>query len=145
MQLGQKKLLHFLGNWAINTLAVAVAALILHNHIHYKTPLALLMASLLLGILNAFVRPVLMFLALPLLVFTLGLFTLVINALLLYFVGVLMGPAFEVDSFGFAFLGALIISVVAIALNVMTGMGGSRVTFRRRPPDKKSDDDVIDV
>ena len=47
----------------------------------------LIVASLLLGILNAFVRPILMLLALPLLIFTLGLFTLVINALLLYFVG----------------------------------------------------------
>ena len=83
MQPGTKKLLHFLGNWAINTLAVAMAAIILHNHIHCKTPADLIIASLLLGILNAFVRPILMLLALPLLIFTLGLFTLVINALLL--------------------------------------------------------------
>lgn len=150
MQPGQKRLLNFLGNWAINTLSVAVAALILRNHIHYKGPVSLIIASLLLGVLNAFVRPILMFLALPLLVFTLGLFTLVINALLLYFVGVLMGSNFQVDSFGFAFLGALIISIMSIFLNIMTGMGGNtRVTFRRgppppRPPDKK-DDDVIDV
>ena len=98
-----------------------MAAIILHGHIHYETPADLIIASLLLGILNAFVRPILMLLALPLLIFTLGLFTLVINALLLYFVGVLMGPYFQVDSFGFAFLGALIISIVSIALNVLTG------------------------
>lgn len=149
MQPGQRRLLNFLGNWAINTLSVAVAALILHNHIHYNGALSLIIASLLLGVLNAFVRPILMLLALPLLVFTLGLFTLVINALLLYFVGVLMGPYFNVDSFGFAFLGALIISIMSIVLNIMTGLGGSaRVSFRRGPPppppDKK-DDDVIDV
>jgi putative membrane protein len=91
-----------------------------------------------------------MLLALPLLIFTLGLFTLVINALLLYFVGFLLNPSFYVDSFGYAFLGALIISIVSIALNVLTG--GSRVTVRhqRRPPPPKnsSDDDdkpVIDV
>lgn len=150
MQPRTRKLLRFLGNWAINTLAVAVAAIILHNHIHCDKPADLIIASLLLGILNAFVRPILVLLALPLLIFTLGLFTLVINALLLYFVGVLMGPYFQVDSFGFAFLGALIISIVSIALNIFTGAGGTRVTVRRRPrpPEDRHDGGngpVIDV
>jgi putative membrane protein len=146
MQPGTKKILRFLQTWAINTLAVALAAIILRSHIHYGQNTDLLLASLLLGILNAFIRPILMLLALPLLIFTLGLFTLIINALLLYFVGVLLTPHFEVDSFGFAFLGALIISVVSIALNVLTG--NARVSIQRRPPPKKSDDDdkpVIDV
>jgi putative membrane protein len=151
MQPGTIRLLRFLQSWIINTFAVLVAAIILRGHIIYKSPSDLIVASLLLGILNAFVRPILMLLALPLLIFTLGLFTLVINALLLYFVGVLMGPHFQVDSFGFAFLGALIISIVSLALNVLTG--GARVTVRRQrrpPPPKKSggdDDDkpVIDV
>ncbi|HUE36317.1 MAG TPA: phage holin family protein, partial [Candidatus Acidoferrum sp.] len=73
------------------------------------------------------------------------LFTLVINAVLLYFVGVLLSPHFQVDSFGFAFLGALIIAVVSLALHVLTG--NARFTIRRGPPPpgKKSDDDVIDV
>ena len=148
MQSGTKKILRFLGNWAINTLAVAVAAIILHNHIHFEKPADLIFASLLLGILNAFVRPILMLLALPLLIFTLGLFTLVINALLLALVSTLLKPAFQVDGFGYAFLGALIISIISIALNVMTG--GARVTVqRRRPPPKRPGDDddkpVIDV
>jgi putative membrane protein len=149
MQQGQKKLLRFLGTWVINTLAVAVAVAILRGHITYQNWQYLLIASLLLGLLNAFVRPVLMLLALPLLIFTLGLFTLVINALLLYFVGFLMAPHFQVDSFGFAFLGALIISIVSILLNLATGnTGNARFSIRRGPPlapDKKKDDDVIDV
>ncbi len=143
-----RPLLRFLGSWLINTLAVLVAAIILHGHIRYQTPAYLIVASLLLGILNAFVRPILMLLALPLLIFTLGLFTLVINALLLYFVGVLMGPYFQVDSFGFAFLGAIIISIVSIALNALTGMSHTRITFQHRPRPPKSDKDdgpVIDV
>jgi putative membrane protein len=89
-----------------------------------------------------------MLLALPLLIFTLGLFTLVINALLLYLVGILLEPHFKVDSFGAAFLGALIISVVSVALNILTGAGSTRVTFSRRRPPPKSDGDngpVIDV
>ena len=83
MQPGTGKFLRFLGNWAINTFAVLIAAIILRGHIHYANATDLIVASLLLGILNAFVRPVLMLLTLPLLIFTLGLFTLVINALLL--------------------------------------------------------------
>jgi putative membrane protein len=145
MQAGRKKFLRFLGNWAINTLAVAVAAIILHKHIHCEKPVYLIFAALLLGILNAFVKPILMFLALPLLVFTLGLFTLVINMLLLYFVGVLMKPYFEVDSYGAAFLGALIISVVSVALNVLTGNARVSVQRRRRPPKGPGDGPTIDV
>ena len=149
MQPGTKKILRFLGNWAINTFAVLVAAIILQGHIAYKSPADLIVASLLLGILNAFVRPILMLLALPLLIFTLGLFTLVINALLLSLVSFFLKPDFQVDGFRYAFLGALIISIVSIALNVMTG--GARVTVQRRrsPPPKNSNDDddkpVIDV
>jgi putative membrane protein len=148
MQPGPRKLLRFLQSWLINTLAVALAVLILRGHIHCETNGILALAALLLGILNAFVRPILMLIALPLLIFTLGLFTLVINALMLYFVGFLLKPNFYVDSFGYAFLGALIISIVSIALNVLTG--GARVSVqRRRPPPKHPGDDddkpVIDV
>ena len=147
MQPGPKRLLQFLGNWAINTIAVWVAVALLHGHIKVDSRSNLLLAALLLGLLNAFVRPILMFLALPLLIFTLGLFTLVINALLLYFVGFLLAPHFQVDSFRYAFLGALIIGVVSIALNALTG--NARFTIRRGPPPpppgRKPDNDVIDV
>ena len=125
--------MRFLQSWIINTAAVLVAAAVLPNHISYNGKLTnLLAASLLLGILNAFVRPILMLIALPLLIFTLGLFMLVINMLLLYFVGFLMKPNFYVDSFGYAFLGALIISVVSMLLNVLTG--NSTVSVNRRGP-----------
>jgi putative membrane protein len=133
MQPGTKRILLFLGSWIINTLAVVVAVIILRGHIRCGRLADLIVASLLLGILNAFVRPILMLLALPLLIFTLGLFTLVINALLLYFVGVLMGSHFQVDSFGFAFLGAIIISIVSIALNALTGWATPASRFNTVP------------
>ncbi len=133
-----KKLVRFLQSWIINTLAVLVAAMILHKHITYDNqPQNLLIAALLLGILNAFVRPILMLIALPLLIFTLGLFTLVINALLLYLVGALLQPHFQVDTFGYAFIGAIIISVISVALNVLTG--NARVSVQRRPPGPPND------
>jgi len=74
----------------------------------------------------------------------------VINAVLLYFVGMLMGSYFEVDSFRFAFLGALIISLVSVALNILTGLGGTRVSIQRQQRRPKDSDDsgngpVIDI
>ena len=154
MQPGTRRFLHFLQSWLINTIAVLVAYYIVPG-IHFGQTSSFLspfIASLVLGILNAFIRPVLMLLALPLLIFTLGLFTLVINALMLYGVGwvmELLGLQFTVDTFWSAFLGAIIISVVSISLNILTGSGSTRVTFQRRerPPPKSDDDDgpVIDV
>jgi len=147
------KLKKFLQSWVINTLAVGLAGWIMHNHIHYQKPVYLLAASLLLGILNSVLKPIITFLALPLLVLTLGLFMFVINALLLYFVGFLLSPKFSVDTFGSAFLGALIISIVSVILNSLTGGGNARVQFRRgnanRPPPRDSgpggNGPVIDV
>lgn len=128
----------FIQSWVINTAAVLVAVRVVPG-IHFKDEnlWTLLVTSLVLGILNAFLRPVLMLFALPLLIFTLGLFRLVINALLLYFVSFLMGQFFQVDSFWAAFLGALVISVVSVLLNLIVGGGNSRVRVerRRRPPD----------
>lgn len=137
----------FIQSWLINTLAVLVTVLILRGHIRYQTTVDLFVAALLLGVLNAFFRPIMMLLALPLLIFTLGLFMIVINACLLYVVHWLMGSHFEVDSFGWAMLGSLIISVISLPLNILTGMGNARVTIQRqkRPPDDPSNGPVIDV
>ena len=137
----------FLISWLINTLAVLVAVYLVQG-INYQKPLDLVVASLLLGILNAVVRPFLMFLALPLLIFTLGLFTLIINALVLYFVGNLLRPHFSVDSFWSAFWGALVVSIVSVVLNTLTGTGKTRVRFERhrRPPgNDHGSGPVIDV
>jgi putative membrane protein len=140
----------FIQSWLINTLAVLVTVLLLRPHIRYASPADLFLASLLLGILNASFRPILLLLALPLLILTLGLFTIVINAGLLYIVHGFMGTHFEVDSFGWAMLGSVIISVITLPLNILTGTGKARISFRRpqRPPDSKpgdGDGPVIDV
>jgi len=115
--------------------------------INYDSMTSLLVASLLLGVFNAILRPLLLLLSLPLVIFTLGLFTLVINALLLYFVGELV-KSFHVADFGAAFLGALVISLVSIILNSVTGTGDSRIEFRRtrsRSDRKDGDGPVIDI
>ena len=136
----------FLQRWLINAVAVMVASNLIKG-IEYQTLSGLLVASLLLGIFNALLRPLLVLLSLPLVIFTLGLFTLVINALLLYFVGSLV-KSFVVANFWAAFWGSLIISFVSLILNVLTGAGGSRIEFRRgRPRSGRGDGDgpYIDV
>ena len=74
-----------------------VAAYLVKGGIHYEASLDLLVASQDLGMLNVAVRPRLLLLSLPLLIVTLGLFALFINAVLLYFVGWLLKPSFQPD------------------------------------------------
>jgi putative membrane protein len=141
-----RSLISFLKRWLILTVAVGLAAKIVPGIHCYTTP-ALVLAAFLLGLLNAFVRPVMLLLSLPLLIFTLGLFVLVINAFLLYFVGhVLRG--FEVDTFGSAFWGSVVISIVSLLLNALT-KNGSGVQFGRPkgppPPPEDGGGPVIDV
>ena len=73
----------FLQRWIIIMVAVLVATHIVPG-IHYDHWQGLLIATFVLGLLNAFLKPVLLFLSLPLVIVTFGLFTVVINALLLY-------------------------------------------------------------
>jgi putative membrane protein len=106
---------HFVFRWAITTVAVMVASAVLHG-IRYDTVPALIAAALLLGILNAFVRPVLLILSAPLILLTLGFFILIVNGVMLLIVpGIVTG--FHVDSFGSAFWGAIIISIVSWLLS----------------------------
>jgi len=138
----------FLQRWVINTLAVLVATHIV-NGISYDTVSSLLVASLLFGILITFLRPLLFLLTLPLVVVTLGLFVLVINAALLYLVGSLV-KGFHVAGFWPAFWGALVISLISLILNTLTGTGEGRVRVRRstpanKPPGGDGSGPVIDV
>lgn len=136
----------FLQRWLINTLAVLVATYFVSG-IHYVKAVDLFVASLLLGVLNAFLRPLLMLLSLPLLIFTLGLFTLVINAFLLLLVSAMLRPHFYVDGFWPAFWGAFVISIASILLNAFTGTGNTRQKVDRKPNPPRDDGGgpVIDV
>jgi putative membrane protein len=136
----------FLQRWLVNTLAVLVAAHLVRG-ISYDSFTGLLIASLVLGVLNAFLRPLLLLLSLPLLFFSLGLFVLVINAFLLYFVGWLV-KSFHVNSFGAAFWGALVVSLVSMLFNSLMGAETGKVGQRPSADTKRPNDDggpVIDV
>ena len=110
-------LAEFFIRWFVTAVAVFVAAWIVPG-IDYSNFTGLAFASLLLGIINAMVRPVLLILCLPLILVTMGLFILVLNAMLLWFVsGILPGSSFTVSGFWAAFWGGLVISIVSWLLS----------------------------
>jgi putative membrane protein len=116
---------HFVIRWLVTTVAVMVASSIIHG-IRYDSTTSLIGAALLLGILNAFVRPVLLILSAPLILLTLGFFILVVNALMLFVVpGIVTG--FHVDSFGSAFWGAIVITIVSWILSAFFRGSDGRV------------------
>lgn len=80
----------------------------------------LLIATLVIGLLNAFLRPIIILLTLPVTMLTLGLFTLVINGLLFYLAAYLVS-GFHVTGFGTAFLAALLFSIFSFVLNLIFG------------------------
>ena len=84
--------------------------------------LTLIAVAVIFGLVNAIVRPIVRLISLPLFVLTLGLFTFVVNALMLLltaWIGDQFDLAFEVDGFWSALLGALVISVVTFAINIL--------------------------
>jgi len=110
--------------WLINGVALYVAAELVRGIDVRGGWMALAVMALIFGLVNALIRPILKFLTCPLIVLTLGLFTLVINALMLMlasWLGRQLGLGFYVAGFGPAFWGALVISVVSFALTLLTG------------------------
>src|SRR6185295_10662773 len=107
--------MRFLARLILNGLAIIVAAWLLPG-IQITSPLAALAAGVILGFVNAIVRPVLFLLTLPLTLLTLGLFIFVLNAICFALTAWVV-PGFSVDWFGWALLGALMVSVVSWILN----------------------------
>jgi putative membrane protein len=101
--------------WLIITVAILLASWLVSG-IRVDSLLTAITAAGILGLINVFIKPVLIILTLPLSIITLGVFTFFINALLLQLVAYMI-PGFEVEGFLAAFLGALIISVVSWLAN----------------------------
>lgn len=93
-------------------------------------PMTLVVAAVLLGIVNAFIRPLLILLTLPFTVVTLGLFLLVVNAAMLALVAALL-PGMHVAGFWAAFWGALVVSIVSWIGSMLFGPKG-RIEVRVR-------------
>lgn len=112
--------MRFLIRLVLNAIAIMVAAYLVPG-LHVSSPGAAMLAGIILGFVNALVRPILLILTLPATLLTLGLFIFVLNAICLALTAALV-PGFDIASFGGAFLGALVVTVVSWILNglVMT-------------------------
>jgi putative membrane protein len=108
----------FLIRLVVNAVALICVAYIVPG-IHVSGIGGALIAALILGIVNAILRPILILLSLPLELLTLGLFTLVINALLFWLVGALH-VGLTVDGFWPAFWGALVMAIISWILSMLT-------------------------
>jgi len=99
----------------VNALALAAAAWLIDGIQMSGEFMDVLLVALVFGVLNALLKPLLLLLSLPLLILTLGLFALVVNAGLLMLTARLMDD-FAVSGFGAAVLGSLVISIVTMLL-----------------------------
>ncbi len=108
----------FLLRWLFNGIAIYVTTRLVPG-ITVPDTAGIIIAALVLGLVNATIRWVVLVLTLPLNIVTLGLFTLVVNALMLYVVQAF--TSLRITSFGAAFIGALIIAIVSTILSHFFG------------------------
>ncbi|MFW6297670.1 MAG: phage holin family protein [Desulfosalsimonas sp.] len=134
-----------LAKWLILTAAVMLAAWLIED-IHVSGFISAFFAAAAIGVLNLFFRPFLLILTLPINIMTLGLFTFVINALMLKIASGLI-PGFTVTGFWSTVLGAMVISAASWVLNSMladTRYSGSG-SGPRRPGGRRRDTEQIDL
>lgn len=111
--------------WIINAIAVYAAIYVVEGIWAGEGWGVYFVVALLLGLVNAFIAPLFKLLTCPLIILSLGLFTLIVNGLMLWLTAALarmLSVRFIVDGFGPAFWGALVISVVSFVLSVLTGI-----------------------
>lgn len=104
-------------NWIVTALAIGIAAYLIPG-IEVSLVGALVLAVV-LGIINVFLKPIINLLTLPLNILTLGLFSLVVNALLIMLAGQIV-PGFTVDGFWTAFLFGIVVALVSALFGAMT-------------------------
>jgi putative membrane protein len=107
--------------WLMNALALIAVAYLVPS-ITVRSFTAALVAALLLGLVNAVVRPILIVLTLPATILTLGLFIFVLNGLLFWFVGSFV-RGFEVQGFWAGLIGSILFSIVSWMLSALVLQG----------------------
>ena len=120
--------MHVLLRLLINAAALWVATRLVSGISHTGDGVTLFGVALVFGVLNVAIKPVLFLLSLPFLIITLGLFTLVLNALMLLLTGAVsdaLGLGFSVAGFLPAFKGALVVSVVSFLLSLFVSDGSA--------------------
>lgn len=103
--------------WLINTAALFAVPFLISS-VHVRNFKVALISALVLGLLNALIRPILVLLTLPVTILTLGLFILVINGLT-FWLSARMVSGFHVDGFWSAMLGAILFSIISWALSAL--------------------------
>ncbi len=150
---------NFLIKWFVNIITIFIIIHIVGG-VSADSWGAIVIAALVLGLLNAFVKPFIILFTLPFTILTLGLFTLIINAFMFYLASKFV-KGFEVINFSSAFWAALLFSVISSILNFALAPKGIKIDSRFRGNDRSeggndnvtvgarsprpSDDDVIDV
>jgi len=131
-------LMRIIWHWIILALGLYLLTLIKPLGITFDAPSDLAWAAVVLILANTFIKPILILISLPLVLLTLGLFLLIINAIILYTLHIFV-PGFHVPSFLSAFLGALILSLI-------TGLfSGWEKSSRRLNVNVRSNSKVIDI
>ena len=120
--------MRFIGKLLINTVAILLTAYLLKKGIHVEDPWRAFLVALLLAIFNVTLKPLLIILTIPITIFTLGLFLLAINAIIILIVGNLI-PGFDVDGFWWALLFSILVSII-----------NSVLEYFLTPPPAKSQD-----
>ncbi|MBJ6723951.1 phage holin family protein [Geomesophilobacter sediminis] len=110
-------MVHILLHWLISAVAIIITAYLLPG-IRLSGFGAALATAVVLGFINAFIRPLILLLTLPFNILTLGLFTLVINALLILLTSALV-PGFQVAGFGWALLFSVVLWLVNLVLRLL--------------------------
>ena len=108
----------------INAIALWLATRFVDGISFDGQPAFLLVVALVFGVVNTIVKPILIVLTFPFLIVTLGLFLLVLNGVMLWLTGRISDAAdlgLHVDSFGAAFLGGLVVSIVSFVLSMLVG------------------------
>lgn len=104
----------------LNAIALIVVAQLFESF-HLESFGTALLASVILSVLNTFIKPILVILTLPITFITFGLFLFVVNAITLMIAQALMGPSFVINGFGMAIVAAIVISILNGLLNRFVG------------------------
>lgn len=107
----------FLISFLLNALALWVVTL-LYSGVHADSTLALLLAALVFGVVNAIVRPILVLFSLPFIILTLGLFIFIVNGLTFWLVGGLV-PGFHVDGLLAGIIGSVLLGIVSWVISAI--------------------------
>jgi len=130
--------------WVVNIIALALVVYFLPG-LHIDKWQTTAVAAIILILLNTFLRPIIIFLTLPLSIISLGFFTLIINGFMFYLVSKLIS-GFRVDSFWSAFWGAIIFSAVSFFLNLFVNKNDNiNFNFYSHNSSRNKYHDVIDV